>query len=81
MKRTPASYKVQMGITKTLHIQELLLLCSAHRFMMLNTCMIFYEHILNGFSGQYFVTETATYKVQRDVTQYKSHGSCTLHVV
>ena len=27
----------------------MLCLCSAHRFMMLNTCMKFYEHILYGF--------------------------------
>ena len=39
---------LQRGITKTSHIQEWLL-CSAHRLMMLNTCMKFYEHILNGF--------------------------------
>ena len=32
-----------------LHIQELWLLCSAHRLMMLNICMKFYEHILKGF--------------------------------
>ena len=38
------------GITKKLHIQELWLLCSAHRLMMLNTCLKFYEHILNGFT-------------------------------
>ena len=37
------------GITKTIPIQELWLLCSAHRLMVLNTCMKFYEHILNGF--------------------------------
>ena len=40
--------------------------------MMLNTCMKFYEHIFNGFKvirGHNFVTETATYKVQREVTQ------------
>ena len=42
--------------------------------MMLNTCMKFYEHILNGFKVIEltifdFVTETATYIVQRDVTQ------------
>ena len=41
--------QVQRGITKQIHIQELWLLCSAHRLMMLNTCMTFYEHILNGF--------------------------------
>ena len=39
------------GIIKNTHIQELWLLCSAHRLMMLmgNTCLKFYEHILNGF--------------------------------
>ena len=48
--------------------------------------MKFYEHILNGFklySGHDFVTETAIYKVQRDVTKkyhYNSYDSCTLHV-
>ena len=49
--------------------------------MVLNTCMKFYEHILNGFE----VTETATYKVQRGVTQKVSiqelwslHSSCRL---
>ena len=44
-----ASYKVQRGITKKIHNQELWMLCSAHRLMMLNTCMKFYKHILNGF--------------------------------
>ena len=34
-----------------------------------NTRMKFYEHILNGFKVVDFVTETATYKVQRDITQ------------
>ena len=49
--------------------------------MLLSTCMKFYEHILNGFKvidGHDFVTETATYKFQRDATQkvsYKSNGS------
>ena len=40
--------------------------------MVLNICMKFYEHILNSLklkSGHDFVTETATDKVQRDVTQ------------
>ena len=37
------------GKTKKLYIQESWLLCSAHRLMMLNTCMKFYEHILHGF--------------------------------
>ena len=56
-----------------------------------NTCMKFYEHILNGLklkSGHDFVTETATYKVQRDVTQRVSkqeiwflHSACRLMLV
>ena len=44
-----ASYKIQRGVTKQIHIQELWLLCSARRLLVLNTCMEFYEHILNGF--------------------------------
>ena len=44
-----ASYKVKRGITKQIQIQKLWLLCSARRLMVLNTCMKFYEHILNGF--------------------------------
>ena len=35
-------------------------------------------------SGHDFVTETATYKVQKGITQkyiYKSYGSCDLHIV
>ena len=42
--------QVRRGITKKIHIQELWLLCSAHCLMMLNICMKFYEHILNGFT-------------------------------
>ena len=41
-----------------------------------NTCIKFYEHILNGFkvvvqfqSGCNFVLEIASYKVQRGITQ------------
>ena len=41
--------KAERRITKTIHIQELWLLCSAHRLMMLKTCMKFHDHILNGF--------------------------------
>ena len=44
-----ATYKVQRGITKKIHIQELWLLCSAGRLIVLNICMKFYEHILDGF--------------------------------
>ena len=45
--------KVQRGITKRIHLQELWSLCSAHHLMMLNTkkCMKFYEHILKGFKA------------------------------
>ena len=56
-----------------------------------NMCMKFYEHILNGFKvieQTCFVTETATYKVQRDVTQRVSiqelwflHSACCLMLV
>ena len=61
--------------------------------MMLNTCMKFYEHILNGFKVIEltifdFVTETATYKVQRDVTQkvfiqelWFLHSACRLMLI
>ena len=38
------------GNNKKKYIFKLWLLCSAHRLMMYgNTCMKFYEHILNGF--------------------------------
>ena len=40
--------------------------------MLVNICMKFHEDTLNGFklqSGRQFVKETATYKVQMDVTQ------------
>ena len=56
-----------------------------------NTCMKFYEHILNGFKGveqTWFCYGTATYKVQRDVTQRVSiqelwflHSACRLMLV
>ena len=61
--------------------------------MMLNTCMKFYEHILNGFKVIEltifdFVTETATYKDQRDVTQkvliqelWFLHSACRLMLI
>ena len=41
--------QVQRGITKRIHIQELWLLCSACRLMILNICMKFQEDIFNGF--------------------------------
>ena len=47
-------------------------LCTSSYDAYCNTCMKFYEHILNGFKvvePTWFVTETTTYKVQRDVTQ------------
>ena len=38
--------------------------------LVLNICMKFYEYILNSFLNSFKVCqETATYKVQRDVTQ------------
>ena len=56
-----------------------------------NTCMKFYEHILNGFKvveQTWFCYGTATYKVQRDVTQRVSiqelwflHSACRLMLV
>ena len=56
-----------------------------------NTCIKVYEQILNGFKvveQHYFVTETATYKVQRDVTHKVSiqelwflHSSCRLMLI
>ena len=55
--------------------------------MVLNTCMKFYDHILNSF-GHDFVTETDTYKVQRNVTQKVSiqelwflHSACHLMLI
>ena len=45
--------------------------------MLVNICMKFHEHTLNGFQvaeqkqlcDKHFVLETATYKVQRGITQ------------
>ena len=51
--------QVQRGITKKIHIQELWLLCFAHRLMMLNTVIMkFYEYILNGLNGFKVVERT-----------------------
>ena len=50
--------------------------------MVLNICIKFHDGILKGFDD--FVTETDTYKIQRDITKKiysKSYGSCALHVV
>ena len=55
-----ATYKVQRGITKKTYIQELWVLRSAYRLMLVNISMTFYEDILNGLQ----VTEwTALYSV------------------
>ena len=63
-------------------------LCTSSYDVYGNTCMKFYDHILNGFKVVDFVTETATYKVQRDVTQRVSiqelwflHTACRLILV
>ena len=57
--------------------------------MLVNISMKFHEDIWNGFqvfkleSGRDFITETATYKVQRGITQKyisKSYGFCDLHI-
>ena len=50
-----ANYKIQRGVTKNLHIQELWFLHSACHRLVLNICMMFYEYILNSFK----VTERA----------------------
>ena len=55
--------------------------------MLVNNSMKFREDNLNGLKvieRHNFVTETATYKVQRDITLIhisKSYDSCALHVV
>ena len=57
--------------------------------MLVNISVKFYEDILSGLKVTemtQFVTETATYKVQRAITLNiyiyisKSYGSCALHV-
>ena len=55
--------------------------------MFVNISMKFHEDIMNGFqvqSGNNFVTETATYEVQRSIAKKyisKSYDSCALHIV
>ena len=46
--------QVQRGIIKNIHIQELWLLCSSHRLMMLSVILVrnFMNIILNGFYGE-----------------------------
>ena len=51
--------------------------------MLVNISMKFHEDILNRLKviGYNFVTETATYKVQRAKLYIsKSYGSCDLHI-
>ena len=65
-----ANYKLQG--TKKIHIQELWFLQYACHLLALNICMKFYEYILNSFKVielTRLCQETATEKVQRDVTQ------------
>ena len=76
------------GNISKLYLQELWFLHSACHPMLFNISMKFHEDILNGLKvierTQYFITETATYKVQRCITLKivsKSYGSCALHVV
>ena len=44
-----AIYKVQRGVTKQIHAQELCFLRSAHRVIKLNIRMKFHEDIMNAF--------------------------------
>ena len=44
-----ATYKVQRDVTQKVSIQQLWLLRSARRLMLVNICMKFHEDILNGF--------------------------------
>ena len=44
------TFKVQRGITKKVHKQELQLLHSASRLIVLNICMKFHDSILNNFN-------------------------------
>ena len=68
-----ANYKLQRDVTKKkIHIQELWFLHFACHPLVLNICMKFYEYILNSskvIERTRFCQETATLKVQRDVTQ------------
>ena len=67
------------------------MLCTASYDAYGNTCMKFYEHILNGFKvveRTWFCHRTANYKVQKDVTQKVSiqelwflHSACRLMLV
>ena len=59
-------------VTQKIHIQQLWFLHSACHLLVLNICMKFYEYILNSskvIEWTRFCQETATYKVQRGITQ------------
>ena len=64
--------KLQRDVTQKIHIQELWFLHSACHLLVLNIGMKFYEYILissKDIERTRFCQETATKKVQRDVTQ------------
>ena len=66
------------GNYSKLYIQELWFLHSACHPMLVNSSMKFHERFE---SGHNFVTETATYTVQRGITLQIYYGSCALHIV
>ena len=83
--------KVQRGITQTIYIQELWVLQSACRLMLINISMTFHEDILERFSSFRATERRASYSVlgivvfvQKGITKKyisKSYGSCDLHIV
>ena len=82
-----ATYKVQRGITKKIHKQELWFLHSACRHMVLNICMKFHEDILEGFN---IIQRTQfchrncylqSSKGQNSKHTYPRVSFCVLHVV
>ena len=67
-----ANYKCPRDVTQKIHTPGLWFLHSSCHLLVLNICMKFYEYILNSFKvieRTRFCQETATSKVQRDVTQ------------
>ena len=85
-----ANYKLKRDVTKKIHIQELWFLHSACHVLVLNFCLKFYEYILKSskdIERTWFCQETATQKVQRDVTQVSIqelwflHSACRLMLV
>ena len=64
-----ATKKVQRDVTQKVSVQELWFLRSACRLMLVNICMKIPWTVLKLQSGRDFVLETATYKVQRGITQ------------